>query len=365
MVEQNFTSLLRDYPSIINEKKKFAGLVKDMLPGQPLQTNLLLTLYDIGIHTEIAAATAVTNTFAFRFVKQLVDEHGVSRINADWAVSVWCVCYGRNILGKPCEIKISAAKSGGIPSIAEEKSGGRQQYQDLFRFKKSRSGQGYAITGFTGENKRTLIFPSSHTGNPVTAIAEGAFSECEAREAVMTDGITVIETKAFSGCAKLKQVIFPETLLEIGDFAFSGCGELTTAMLPSRLERIGAYAFASSGVKTVDFPKDLNRLGEGAYSHCPGITVISIPHAMESISDKLFEGCTALKKITLPETLLSIGAFAFAGCNRLAFLSVPDTVTDIGESAFQNVDAKFILQCAPGSAAEQYARKYKLNFQLH
>lgn len=365
MVEQDFMSLLRDYPNITNSKKKFAGLVKDMLPGQPLQANLLLTLHDIGIHAEIAAAASVTNAFAFRFVKRLVDEHGVSRVNADWAVSVWCVCYGNNILGKPCEIKISTAKSGGRHAIAEEKPGGRTQYQDLFRFKKSQSGQGYAVTGFTGGNRRTLIFPNRHMGSPVTAIAEGAFSECEVQEAVMTDGIAVVEPKAFSGCSQLKQVIFPNTLAEIGEAAFSGCGELATAMLPPRLERIGAHAFAASGIKTVDFPKTLYWLGEGAYSHCAGLTAMSIPHGVEQVSDRLFEGCSSLKKISLPDSLTGIGAFAFSGCANLAFLSVPDSVACIGEGAFANAGAKFILHCGPGTAAEQYARKNRLNFQLH
>jgi len=364
MVEQDFMNLLRDYPGIINEKKKFTGLIKDMLPGQPLQVNLLLSLFDIGIHTEIAAITSITNTFAFRFVKQLVDEHGVSRLNADWAVSIWCVCYGKNILSKPCEIKISTAKSGGRPAIIEEQQYGRKQYQDLFRFKRSSDGKGYAITGFDGDNVKTLIFPNSYQNNSVTAIAEGAFKECGVQEAVMTDGITVIEQKAFNGCTDLKQVIFPETLTDIGEAAFSGCGKLYTAMLPRSLERIGSYAFASTGLKTVEFPDSVYWLGEGAYSHCVGITAISIPQKVEHINDKLFEGCTSLKKVVLPDTLLTIGSFAFADCKNLVFLSVPNSVITIGEDAFRNVSDKFILQCGVGSVAEKFARKNKINFQF-
>jgi len=122
MVEQDFTKLLRDYPDLISDKKRFSGLVKDMLPGQPLQTNLLLTLFEMGIHSEIDGVSSITNAFAYRFVKQLMDERGVSGANADWAVSVWCVCYGKNILHKPCEIKISTVKSGGHPAIAPERS---------------------------------------------------------------------------------------------------------------------------------------------------------------------------------------------------------------------------------------------------
>ncbi|MCL2099342.1 MAG: leucine-rich repeat domain-containing protein, partial [Oscillospiraceae bacterium] len=276
----------------------------------------------------------------------------------------WCVCYGRNILRKPCEVKISTAKpDGGSPAIAETRSG-RKQYLELFRFKKNAGGNGYAVTGFEGENKRTLIFPGSYMNAEVTAIAEGAFSETEIQQAVITDGIRVIEAGAFSGCTQLKQVVFPDTLSEISDSAFNGCVELHTAMLPKKIERIGAYAFASAGLKNIELPDSLYRLGEGAYSACLWVTAISIPQNVGQLCDKLFAGCKALKKVALPNKLTSIGAFAFDGCENLMFISVPDSVTQIGENAFRGTNDKFIIQCRLGSAAENYARKYKLKFQL-
>jgi hypothetical protein len=39
-------------------------------------------------------------------------------------------------------------------------------------------------------------------------------------------------------------------------------------------------------------------------------------------------------------------------------------VTTIGDDAFRSVNDKFILQCGVGSAAEKYARKNKINYQL-
>ena len=363
MIEQDFTRILRDYPDLISDKKRFSGLVKDMLPDQPLQMNLLLMLFEMGIHNEIAGVSSVTNAFAYRFVKQLIDERGVSRANADWAVSVWCVCYGKDILHKPCEIRISTVKSGGQPAIAPERSE-RKQYSDLFRFRKSHDGSGYIVTGFDGTNKKTLIFPNSYNNINITAIAESAFCESEVQEAVMTDGIRTIESKAFSGCMQLKQVIFPETLIEIDDAAFSGCPQLHTAMLPRKVERIGAFAFASTGLKNIEFPDSVFWLGEGAYSSCKKITAITVPRNVEQISDRLFEGCDALTKVTLPDKLVTIGSYAFNGCKNLAFISVPDSVVKIGEGAFNNVHDKFILQCGPGSAAENYARNNSLNYQL-
>ena len=105
MFEDDFSKMLRDYPAAVTDKKVFAGLMKDLFPGQQMQINLMNTTYELGIANEIAGVAHINNAFAFRFVKRLVDEYGVSRLNADWAVSVWCVCYGQRLLHKPCDIQ--------------------------------------------------------------------------------------------------------------------------------------------------------------------------------------------------------------------------------------------------------------------
>ena len=121
MFEDDFSKMLRDYPEAVTDKKVFAGLMKDLFPGQQMQINLMNTTYELGIANEIAGVAHIDNAFAFRFVKRLVDEYGVSRLNADWAVSVWCVCYGQRLLHKPCDIQISRAKSGAAPAIQEDR----------------------------------------------------------------------------------------------------------------------------------------------------------------------------------------------------------------------------------------------------
>ena len=160
MFEDDFSKMLRDYPAAVTDKKVFAGLMKDLFPGQQMQINLMNTTYELGIANEIAGVAHINNAFAFRFVKRLVDEYGVSRLNADWAVSVWCVCYGQRLLHKPCDIQISRAKSGAAPAIqADRHPDAGRQYGDLFRYTKVDGG--YGVTGFSGQNKKTII---SRTG---------------------------------------------------------------------------------------------------------------------------------------------------------------------------------------------------------
>ena len=199
-------------------------------------------------HLDVYKRQHINNAFAFRFVKRLVDEYGVSRLNADWAVSVWCVCYGQRLLHKPCDIQISRAKSGAPPAIRENSHPDEgRQYSDLFRYTKIDGG--YGVTGFSGQNKKTIIFSSRYNNQTVKQIMPHSFAGCEVCEAVMTDGIEIIGESAFDGCSGLKQVIFPNTLKEIGNDAFRSCPELITAVLPQGVEQLGKYAFSGSGLK--------------------------------------------------------------------------------------------------------------------
>ena len=363
MFENEFTQMLSKYPDALSDKKRFSGIMRDFFPGQQMRVNLMTTAYELGIATDIAQATHINNAFAFRYVKRLVDEYGVSRLNADWAVSVWCVCYGSDILHKRCDIKISQAKTGAAPAIKEERtSDAGKQYGDLFRYTKLPDG--YGVLGFSGSNKKTIIFSNTYNGQPVKKIMQAAFMECEVQEAVMTTGIEAIEDDAFKGCTDLKQVIFSYSLKEIGANAFAGCKNLITAALPNGIEQIGKYAFANTGFKTVTFPKTIYWFGEGAYSNCSRLDNITLPDNIISVPDRMFQGCTGLTTIKLPDTIDTIGNNAFEGCSSLQTIAIPESVKTIGENAFANVHPKFTMLCYRLSPAEQYARKNNIKFQI-
>lgn len=86
--------MLRQYENSIDDKRQFTALVKDIFPEEAKNINLILMAYNMGIAQDIQRANLLNNTFAFRYVKQLMDDYGISRVNADWIVSVWCSCYG-------------------------------------------------------------------------------------------------------------------------------------------------------------------------------------------------------------------------------------------------------------------------------
>lgn len=361
MFEQDFESMLRKYGDTIDDKKKFTGLVKDYFPQQAKNINLLLMAYNLGIAEDIQNVGKINNTFAYRFVKQLMDDFGLSRVNADWIVSVWCVCYGRNVLGKDCEIKLQGKDSG--PAIKEEKPAA-QKYGDLFRYRKSAQGEGLGVCGFVGDKKQTIIFQNYHAGKPVIEICDGTFEGQGIEEAILTDGFQYIGEKTFADNLKLHQVVMPFSLKEIGSGAFENCVSLKAVTLPAQLERIGAGAFKNTGLKTVKIPKSVYWIDEELFAGCKDIDHIEIPENIDRIPDGMFEDCENLKKIEFADNLLEIGEASFRGCVNLDIVTIPDSVTKIGDGAFDRVNKRFIIQCSAGSYAETYARDHKIKYQL-
>lgn len=354
--------MLRQYQGVLDDKKRFAALVKDLFPEQVKNVNLLLMAYDMGIVRDIQNTSRISSVFAFRYVKQLMNEFGMSRANADWIVSVWCSCYGGKVLGKACEISVQQQASG--PAIREEQVSSGKSYGDLFDYVRSERGNGLAAAGFHGDRKQTIIFQNRAGNEPVVEIAEGSFSNSSIEEAILTEGIAWIGCNAFSGCSQLHQVVLPTSMEEIGDFAFQNCSSLRSISLPLALKTIGEAAFQGSGLRTIDIPRSVYQIGDALAADCLLLDHVTIPENIDEIPDRMFEGCTNLRKVELHEKLNVIGKRAFCGCSSLDFLVVPDSVTQIGEEAFANTDQQFIMQCSFGSYAEEYARKHQLKYQL-
>jgi len=363
VLDNILTQFFSSYHDKIYNKKVFYGLVKDSFPNEPMQANLLLILYDMKIHEELQNTVRISNAFAFRFVKRLMNEYGINRKNADWAVATWCIDYGKNVLGKNCEIKPVDYNTTSAPAITNEKQGSFV-YTDLFTYGKSEINDSYIVVSFNGKNNNTVIFQNKYNGKKVTEIGESAFADSTLKEAIITDGYIVIGKQAFQKCLNLSQVIMPITLKEISDYAFDGCNNLSTLMLPMNLQQIGKYAFARTGLKQITFPSSLYFLDEGAFSDCNNIVELTIPKTIARIPDSCFANCNNLTKVKLEDGIESIGNEAFKKCYKILDMTIPDSITNIGENAFAEMHDKFLIQCSMGSYTEEYARNHKIKYQL-
>lgn len=79
------------------------------------------------------------------------------------------------------------------------------------------------------------------------------------------DGVRAIGRETFSGLSMLGGVVFPESLVEIGENAFRGCG-LIEVTFGCSLVTIRSGAFADNSLSYVLLPPSLVNIGKGAFS---------------------------------------------------------------------------------------------------
>lgn len=83
--------------------------------------------------------------------------------------------------------------------------------------------------------------------------------------------VTAIGEGAFKG-SKITQLVLPQTIERIGPEAFSRCfmlgGDL---VLPAALKEIGDEAFAFTGLKNLQWGKNIEKVGKGAFAYCQNI----------------------------------------------------------------------------------------------
>lgn len=92
---------------------------------------------------------------------------------------------------------------------------------------------------------------------------------------------------------------------------------LSSVVFGKNVERIGHDAFAGcSALKNISFPQSLKVIEEGAFNRC-GITYLSIPANIMEIEPRAFSSCTALKEVSFEDSdvplVLYDGQYSFGG----------------------------------------------------
>lgn len=182
----------------------------------------------------------------------------------------------------------------------------------------------------TKTNTLLLGFDTSFIPTSVTRIGKGAFSKCTFSSINLPASLTVIESKAFSGCANLTEIKLPNTLTSISDSTFQGCSSLDNIIIPNSITSIGAGAFAGCELNNIIIPNSVTSIGEGAFEGCKLIN-FTFPSSVTTIAKRTFAYCKSA--ITIPNTVTSIGEEAFYGC-AFTNITIPNSVTEIGTRAF-------------------------------
>lgn len=197
-----------------------------------------------------------------------------------------------------------------------------------------------------------------HKDNPIFASPEGVLYNIAEMELVdypranerefyeVLDGTRTIGAGAFEENLNLKEVILPDSVTKIEEYAFLFCDN-TYINFPENLEYIGDSAFRGcKAIPKINLPKNVHTIGQGALSLIPvsefevsednpyltvkdGVIysrdmkrLIAYPYAKEN------------KVYTVPEGVLEIGPGAFMDCESLLYVEFPESLEKIGGQAF-------------------------------
>lgn len=164
------------------------------------------------------------------------------------------------------------------------------------------------------------------------------------RTATSSIGLSVNET--FAG-TKIKEVIFPLGIINIGSYLFSDVTTLENVKFQdtsasSSLISINEGAFMGcTGLKTFTVPDSVSKIEMKAFQNCSGLTEIHLPEpattkgGFTSVNQNLFDGCTSLKTINLRYGITQIAKEAFKNCSSLRTLYIPVTTNNIHITAFE------------------------------
>ena len=143
-------------------------------------------------------------------------------------------------------------------------------------------GEGILIEGYSGA-PMSLTVPDTIDGKKVVAIGENAFlGQTKLRKIVLPDSVTEIGATAFADCTNLSKVV-AKGVVSIGEEAFQGCGNLKTIELSLNIEKI---------------------------------------------DDRAFQWCSKLQAIAVSDALTEIGTDALAGCGNLVLTTGGNPVAE-------------------------------------
>lgn len=203
------------------------------------------------------------------------------------------------------------------------------------------------IYGYQG-NSSTVEIPSELDGHVVRKIGSGAFNgNAKIRKVVIPATVRQIgditESYAFANCKNLITVEIQAGTQSatIGGKSFQNCTALREITIPGNYQIIYGNAFEGClALKKVVYEASGSETAnqiimDRAFLNCSNLSEIYLPATLKSIGQNAFTG-TGIVNLVIPEGVESLGTEAFSKCSKLLSLRVPATVTSMGNSVFSN-----------------------------
>lgn len=201
--------------------------------------------------------------------------------------------------------------------------------------------KGYTAHDMSGNIITGTMESGSGDNTLLKSVIEGSVTEI-----TIPDGTTKIIPNIFRENPKLKKVVIPGTVKEIGRYAFYDSQNLMYVNLLYGINKIGTFAFYNTnlgydsdltyGQAKIVIPDSVYEIGAAAFAHNDNIQYITLPtnDNFNVITSSCFEDCSNLENIKIPNSVTTIKDRAFYSCNDLKTIYIGSGVTTIEGYAF-------------------------------
>ncbi len=155
---------------------------------------------------------------------------------------------------------------------------------------------------------------------------------------VVEDGITKIGKNNFAYFKKVKEIMFADSVIEIGNYACTGLG-----------------------IETINL-NNITKLGTQSFGELKNLKSLTVPGTINTISKSCFTGCANLSEIRIEEGVINIKERAFECLGTInCTIYLPSSIKSMTDSSLSNGMTVYVKA---GSYAEQAANEYKDNSSL-
>ena len=198
-----------------------------------------------------------------------------------------------------------------------------------------------------------LFFASSDTENS----DPWDWKQTGIKEVVFSNTITEIGDYSFEHVDNMSKLELPDSIVKIGNCTFGYIKSLDTIKLNQGLKKIGYLAFAYTAINNVELPNSVSELGESVFEGCKNLTQVTGFENVTVIPDSLFANCpiknynfenvteigefafwnSEISELNFSNKLKTIKLQAFLKCNNLKQVTIPDSVINMN-SAFRECE---------------------------
>ena len=144
-----------------------------------------------------------------------------------------------------------------------------------------------------------------------TSIGGSTFYGCTGiTEVILSNQLTKLEANTFNGCTSLTSIHIPASVKSIGSNCFDSCTSLATVtfeMNGAQLEKVEAHSFQKTAIKEIIFPNSLLRIGQSTFSGCSKLESVNLGASFidfnaNNASQPPFANGSTLKYVYLSDT---------------------------------------------------------------